>query len=120
MSVTIKGLSSLQAKLSKIDPLTKSAMERGVRRAGLKVEGDAKMVTPVDTGALRSSINTTSSSTANSATATVGSNLEYAAYVELGTSKSSAQPFLQPSLQKNKKVATQIVMTEIRSAYKGL
>ena len=120
MGVTIKGISSLKVKLNKLDPLTRGAMSRGVQLAGLKVEADAKLVTPVDTGALRDSINTSGSSTANSATATIGTNLEYAPFVELGTSKASAQPFLQPSLQKNKKTARKIVMDEVRNAYKGL
>lgn len=120
MGVTIKGLSGLTAKLNKLDPITRAAMSIGVQKAGLLVEGDAKLITPVDTGALRSSINTGGSSTATSATATVGTNLEYAPYQEFGTSKMSAQPFLQPSLQKNKKNATKIVLTEIRNAYKGL
>lgn len=120
MGVTIKGLGQLEAKLKKLDPLTKAAMGRGVQKAALKVEGDAKLAAPVDTGALRSSINTSGSSSSDSVTASVGTNLEYAPYVELGTSKSKAQPFLQPSLQKNKKIATQIVINEIRSAYKGI
>lgn len=120
MGVTIKGISSLQAKLNKLTPLTSAAMSRGVMKAGLKVEGDAKLLSPVDTGSLRGSINTSGSSNASSATAIVGTNLEYAAYVEMGTSKSKAQPYLQPALQKNKKTATKIVMTEVRNAYKGL
>lgn len=120
MGVTIHGLSSLQAKFTKLDPVTYAAMSRGVQLAGLKVEGDAKNVVPVDTGALKGSITTGGSSSANSVTATVGSSLEYAPYVELGTSKNRAQPYLQPSLQRNKKTATKIVLDEIRNAYKGL
>ena len=120
MGVTIKGLAGLTAKLNKLDSVTRSAMSIGIKKAGLLVEGDAKMVVPVDTGSLRRSIHTEDSSNATSATATVGSSLEYAPYIELGTSKMSAQPFLQPSLEKNKKNATKIVLTEIRNAYRGL
>lgn len=120
MGVTIKGLSSLEAKINKLNPLAIGALERGVQKAALKVEGDAKMITPVDTGALRDSITISSNSTTNGAVATIGSSLEYAPYVELGTSKSSAQPFLQPALQKNKKTAVAIVMGEVRSALKGI
>lgn len=120
MSVTIKGLSSLQAKLRRIDPLTKSGMRLGVGKATAKVSGDAKMIVAVDTGALRSSLHEEITEDANSVTGSVGTNLEYAPPVEFGTSKMAAQPFLQPALQKNKKPATKIVMTEIRNAYKGL
>lgn len=120
MGVTIKGIGSLQAKLTKLDPLTRAGMVAGVQKAGLKVEGDAKLMAPVDTGALRGSITTSGMSTASGAQASIGSSLEYAPYVELGTSKASAQPYLQPALQKNKRTATNIVVSEIRKAYKGI
>ena len=120
MGVTIKGIGSLQAKLAKLDPLTRAGMVAGVYKAGLKVEGDAKMMAPVDTGALRNSITTSGRTTADGAQASVGTSLEYAPYVELGTSRASAQPYLQPSLQKNKRTAQQIVVSEIRKAFKGI
>lgn len=120
MGVTIKGLSSLRAKLTKLEPVTRAAMSRGVQKGGLLVEGDAKLIVAVDTGELRDSLHTEVTTTPNSATATTGTNVEHGPYIELGTSKMSAQPFLQPALQKNKKPATKIVMNEIRKAYKGL
>jgi HK97 gp10 family phage protein len=120
MGVTIKGLSSLRAKFNKIDPATKLGMRSGVTKATLKVSGDAKMVVAVDTGALRNSLHEDVTETPNSVTGKVGTSLEYAPYVELGTSNMSAQPFLQPSLQKNKQTAKKIVIDEIRSALKGL
>lgn len=120
MGVEIKGIGRLQAKLSKLDPLTRAGIVAGVQKAALKVEGDAKLMAPVDTGALRGSITTGGRSTPDGAEATIGSSLEYAPYVELGTSRMSAQPFLQPGLQKNKKIATQIVVSEVRKAIKGI
>ena len=62
---------------------------------GLQGEGYAKMLCPVDTGNLRNSI----THDADQTTAYIGTNVEYAAYVELGTSKSKAQPYLQPAVQ---------------------
>ena len=120
MAISVKGLSSLQAKLNKLDPLTRRAITNGVQKAGTMVEGAAKMIVPVDTGALRDSIHTTGKSTANGAEATVGSSLEYAAYVELGTSRMQAQPYLHPALQKNKQKAKQLIIDEIVKAHKGL
>ena len=102
MGVTIKGLSSLQAKLKKLDPVTRDAVASGVSKAALLVEGSAKMVTPVRTGHLRSSISGRSEKTSDGAKATIGTNVEYAPYVELGTSRQQAEPYLHPALQKNK------------------
>ena len=60
---------------------------------GLKAEGYAKGAVPVDTGRLKNSI--TFETDANSVT--IGANEEYAKYVELGTRKRAAKPFLKPA-----------------------
>lgn len=118
MGVKIHGMGSLTKKLDRLDPLTVNALRNGVYKAGLKVESDAKQVVPVDSGALKGSIGTSSKD--GGMTVAIGTNLEYAPYVELGTSKMRAQPYLQPSLQKNKSNAQKLVTTEIRNAYRGL
>jgi HK97 gp10 family phage protein len=69
------------------------AIERGLEAIGLVAEGYAKKETPVDTGRLRNSI----SHATDKEAAYIGTNVEYAPYVELGTSKMSAQPFLRPA-----------------------
>lgn len=120
MGVTVKGLSSLEAKLKRLNPMTHAAIVRGVALAAAKVEGDAKTIVPVDTGHLRASISSNSHSTANGAEAEVSTNVEYAAYVEFGTSRQKAQPYLHPALQKNKANIRKIIIEEIVKAHKGL
>jgi len=120
MAVTVKGLSSLQAKLRKLDPATRDAIASGVSKAGALVEGSAKMIVPVDTGTLKRSISGRTEKTSDGAQATVGTNVEYAAYVELGTSRQAAEPYLHPALQKNKDKAKTLIITEIVKAHKGL
>ena len=70
-------------------------MERGKRNAltaiGASAETYAKQETPVDTGRLRNSI----SHTVDGEAAYIGSNVEYAPYVELGTSRAKAHHMLQ-------------------------
>ncbi len=61
--------------------------------AGEAVAGDARSLCPVDTGRLRGSI----SVSAGSNSAVVSANTDYAAYVEFGTSKMAAQPFMVPA-----------------------
>ena len=119
-TVTVKNLGRLQAKLKKLDPLTREAILTGVNLAGLLVEGTAKNIVPVDTGELRDSINTNSKAIPSGAEATVGTNKEYALYVELGTSKMQAQPYLKPALQKNKDKAKKLITTEIVKAHKSI
>ena len=72
-----------------------SALEKGKRNAltaiGATAETYAKQETPVDTGRLRNSI----SHTVDGEAAYIGSNVEYAPYVELGTSRAKAHHMLQ-------------------------
>ena len=72
-----------------------SALEKGKRNAltaiGATAETYAKKATPVDTGRLRNSI----SHSVDGEAAYIGSNVEYASYVELGTSRAKAHHMLQ-------------------------
>lgn len=65
---------------------------------GIYIEGHAKSICPVDTGRLRSSIDHQLGSDGASLFVRVGTDVEYAAYVELGTRRMSAQPYLTPAL----------------------
>jgi HK97 gp10 family phage protein len=67
--------------------------------AALVVVSSAKDLVPVRTGTLKRSINYKVNSQAKSAH--IGSNIFYAKYVELGTSKWEGKPFLRPALFNN-------------------
>lgn len=56
------------------------AKKRGLEAIGLTAEGHAKKNTPVDTGRLRNSV----SHATDDEAAYIGTNVEYAPYVELG------------------------------------
>ena len=58
----------------------KKAKKNGLEAIGITAEGHAKKITPVDKGRLRNSI----THTADSNAAYIGTNVEYAPYVELG------------------------------------
>lgn len=68
-------------------------------RRAIRVESAAKRLCPVDTGRLRASITHDLSEDVRGLFAQVGTDVEYAKYVELGTSRMSAQPFLRPALR---------------------
>ena len=59
--------------------------EKPMRAATLLVSGAAKRNAPVDTGVLRSSITPSVRSSGQGIVGVVGSNVEYAPYMELGT-----------------------------------
>ena len=62
-----------------------------------QVEGISKALAPVDTGALKSSINT---KRVKNNYWRVQDGVEYGIYQELGTHKMAAQPFMVPAAEK--------------------
>jgi HK97 gp10 family phage protein len=67
-------------------------------KRALRVNNRAKQLCPVDTGRLRSSIAMRLEAEAGRLIAVIGTNVEYAPYVEFGTRHMRAQPFLRPAL----------------------
>lgn len=67
----------------KVEDELEQAIARALEKCGLTAEGYAKKAVPVDTGRLRNDV--THKVSGNSAY--IGTNVEYAAYVELGTGK---------------------------------
>jgi HK97 gp10 family phage protein len=84
-----------------IDPEAVRAIRRAVKRAAAETaewaKEDAKGWVPVDTGKLRASIDAGAFEDGDLIGFKVEATEHYAAYVELGTSKMPAQPFLQPA-----------------------
>lgn len=76
-----------------------SAMDKAIAKAltmiGMKAEGNAKAICPVDTGRLRNSITNAIDIEANAVY--IGTNVEYGPNVELGTSKMHPHPYLRPA-----------------------
>lgn len=69
-----------------------------LERAALATERRAKRACPVDTGRLRASITHALERDHRGLSAIIGTNVDYAVYVEFGTSDTPARPFLRSSL----------------------
>ena len=114
--------------ISKIEAAKKRALER----IGMAAEGFAKKLCPVDTGGLRNSIN----HKVHENDVYIGTNKEYAAYVELGTGKyypggrqthkdskgnwhmthgQRAQPYLKPAAANHTQTYKNIVEDEMKN-----
>ena len=103
-------------KLTDNSEEVKSAMEkaiaRGLEEIGLTAEAYAKLKCPVDTGRLRNSI----SHDVRDKEVYIGTNVEYAPYVEMGTSRTRAQSFLKPAATEHSDEYKKIIETELRNA----
>ena len=93
-----------------------SALEKGIKNGleaiGLTAETYAKKATPVDTGRLRNSI----SHTVDGEAVYIGTNVEYAPYVELGTSRTKAHHMLQKAATEHSAEYKRLAEDAIQSA----
>jgi HK97 gp10 family phage protein len=107
------------SELDKIAAGLKISRRNVIKGIAFEIERQAKQNAPVLTGTLRASIHTVTEdgstlgpvgnpagseiadlpSPGGDVIAIVGSGVDYAAYVELGTSKTAAQPFLGPAVE---------------------
>lgn len=121
-----------------ISDALKAAILRGLEKCGLAAEGYAKKLCPVDTGNLRNSI--THVVDEDEPAAIIGTNSEYAPYVELGTGKyaeggrptpwayqdangkwhwtagNRAQPYLKPAVADHKQTYQNIIEDAMKNA----
>ena len=81
-----------------------------LEECGLVAEGYAKRLCPVDTGNLRNSITHTQSGNVEY----IGTNVEYASYVEMGTIRTRAQPFIKPSVANHVDQYDQIIERRLK------
>ena len=86
------------------------AKARALEKIGLVAEGYAKRLCPVDTGRLRNSITHTTDDDA----AYIGTNVEYAVYVEMGTVNTPAQPYLKPAAADHMEKYRSILKSELQ------
>lgn len=83
----------LQSNVSLFQNALPEQIARALEAIGLTAEGYAKEECPVDTGRLRNSI----SHAIDDNAAYIGTNVEYAPYIELGTSRMKPRPYLRPA-----------------------
>jgi HK97 gp10 family phage protein len=94
----------------------KNAEKLALAEMGFLVEAEAKLRCTVDTGTLKRSI--TNVVDDNEKSVIIGTNVEYAPYVELGTSNQKAKPFLLPSVEENKDKLKSIVEKHLKDEVK--
>ena len=105
VDVDLRKIVRLQAALKAVPEVVTEELGRAVRELVLLVEAEAKTRCAVDTGKLRASIMPVIESWA---AGYVGTNTAYAPYVEYGTRKMPAQPYLEPAFEEGRKQAGKI------------
>jgi HK97 gp10 family phage protein len=97
-SVNIDGLEEFNRFIENVTTQIESEVSAFIGETAYKIERDAKLLCPVDTGRLRQSIHTQYN--AGEFKATVGTNVEYSTSVEFGTIRQRPQPYMIPAFTK--------------------
>jgi len=112
ISCDVKGVEEFQAAMRNFD----SAMQKHVHRFLVSWAADvkalAKQLVPVRTGHLRSSIYAKISE----CVAEIGAEAAYALFVELGTRRMQARPYLYPAIREYLPQLEQIIREAIEAA----
>lgn len=90
-----------------------AAQGRAAERLGQAALELAQELCPVDTGFLRSSLSYEVRRVATGYAVIVTAGADYALYVELGTSRMSAQPFMRPALDRLAPLYRQFLAEEL-------
>ena len=98
-------------ELDIVKEISDEAVARALELCGAKWETDAKKLAPVDTGRLRNSIEHHPEGTD---TMIVETDVNYAIYQEMGTSRMKAQPFMKPSGEGNVTDFKNIIENELK------
>jgi len=111
LDLTIEGLEAIKRKLDWIDKETAEVLGDALYESGNIVKTKSQEIVPVKTGNLQR--NHFVEKVSNFLTI-VGVNAYYAPYVELGTSKMDAQPFLWPALEEKSKDVISLVANALK------
>jgi len=102
---------------------TEKATREALNIVGDQVVGWAQDLAPVDTGNMKSSLDHQAESNDTEIVGTSNGkapykDVEYAIYVELGTHRTHAQPFLRPAIEGNQSTIRQIIEDTFADAFK--
>lgn len=106
-------MADLESHVGEVRTQMDEAAARALERIGLAAERYAKMKCPVDTGRLRNSI----THETDPDTVYIGTNVEYAPYVELGTHRQMAKPYLKPAMLDHTREYEKILQDELGGGF---
>lgn len=99
--------------LPQMSALLEKKLDRGLAKIAKDIERDAKTRAPVDTGNLKSSIG---SGRVDHLLYEIVAKANYAAFVEFGTVRMGAQPFLGPAVERQRQTLADVLASIVEQA----
>jgi HK97 gp10 family phage protein len=116
-NVTWSGLDKLMEELGTTAEATIEAASSAMKVTTGQVQATAKQVAPKRTGYMANSISVEPvKKTATSVTGTVNAKADYSSFVEFGTYKMSAEPFIRPAVSAGQSVFIKTTMDKLKEA----
>lgn len=118
VTVKIEGLEDFARTMKSLGLSVEKELSEIIENAAQIVVDSAKAKVPVDTGELRDSIgNNKAEIKDHAAECIVGVDKEalHAHFIEFGTSKSAAQPFMRPAVKESKPAVDHQVSKDLRA-----
>ena len=109
---------ALKSRLTQIATALPHATDKAAQLIAELVEQTAVGGVAVDTGALRTSIEIFGAAGSGERIVSAGQSLDYADFLEYGTSKAAAQPFMTPAGETGRRAAPRIVEKAVLGAIK--
>lgn len=111
------GLDSLMEQIGATAAATIEAAASAMKLTAGQVQATAKQVAPKRTGYMANNISVESvRKTATSVTGTVNAKADYSSFVEFGTYKMSAQPFIRPAVSAAQSLFIKTTMDKLKEA----
>ncbi|WBM89866.1 HK97 gp10 family phage protein [Lacticaseibacillus rhamnosus] len=117
INVNWSGLDSLMEQLGTTAAKTIEAAASAMKLTTGQVQATAKQVAPKRTGYMANNISVDPvKKTATSVTGTVNAKADYSSFVEFGTYKMSAQPFIRPAVSAAQSLFIKTTMDKLKEA----
>ena len=99
VAIEVNGLTSLVKDFATAPAEIRKELNMAIKMAGIRIQREAKIEAPVDTGNLRSQIKFTN---LNNGQGVVGSYAKYSIYVHEGTKWQRSNPFMERAIDQSK------------------
>jgi len=114
VTLEVRGVKETLVKINLANSRVRKAVQEQIGKSALNIQFGAKKRCPVRTGALRNSITVDFYGIMS---AQIGPHMPYAPYVEYGTRKMRAQPYLFPAFEEERPKFEEGLARAVRGAF---
>lgn len=120
IQIRVENIEAIRGAFAQFPDTIAPFLRTASMQSALTIERAAKILTPVDTGRLRASINTSLGVLDRGITSIVATNVFYAVYVHEGTRRTRGRPFMRQAAEQNAQAISDIFNDQTKRALSHL